>query len=108
MATFITYKAVAEAAEQSPAIKQLVELQEAYLHAHSAWVGGNYQHKDMQGLNACKFAVRTHALDMASRACAREDILTALKHDDTLPWHEIIYTLIEEVPAIGDFVKKFY
>lgn len=108
MTTFITYKAVAEAAEQSPAIKQLVELQEAYLHAHSAWVGGNYQHKDMQVLNACKFAVRTHALDMARRASASAEIIRALEQDDTLPWHEIIYTLIEEVPAIGDFVKKFY
>lgn len=101
----ILEKAIYEAAKQSPSIKKLIDLQDAYIHATQA-MQRDGTHADILVFEACTFAIQSHAIWMAEKAEASEDIIRTLKAGDCFNWYETIYFFYDKIPSIRKFIDE--
>ncbi len=93
------------AARKSPALRDLLDYQAAYLLAVKR-ASASDDHDDYMILKAAKYAVQNHCVDVAQRAGADETTLDVLRSAPIFNWHECVYFLMHRVPKIEEFIMK--
>jgi len=98
-------QALKSAAEESPSLKTLLELQSAYVEA------SELLQKNQIPLNiakACWHALKYHAIWMAEQANVDETKVKTLRNAyiPDFPWYETVHVLLQWMPALNGLVQK--
>lgn len=99
-------KAIEKACQESKSLKTLKDLQDAYMHATQR-MHNSEDFADVLIYNACTYAIREHALMIAEKTEADNNLINALISDKNFNWHEIVYIFMDRISSIRELVEKY-
>jgi len=107
-------KALIVASKQSPSLKKLLELQDAFVYMQKKIIHDEHHKEDgtiddqmVQAYEACRFALQHQAIYMAQRSEAHlSDLIQALESGEILNGN-LAYLLMDKIPEVKEFVLHF-
>jgi len=97
-------KNLQEKIKKSPSLKNLSESLEAFRLVCT------YAEFNQVIFNTCFRQLKADALFIAEKDGTNEKFIEILKKADIpdIPWHDIIYILMEKVPSVKEYMEKEY